>query len=349
MNDVFISYKREDEARVARLVKALEHHGLSIWWDRGLAAGEDWRAGITLALEQAKCVIVAWTTASTGPEGGFVRDEAAQAARRKILVPILLDRVAPPLGFGEIQAIELSHWRGSPTDVFLLDLVEAIRAKIESRPAAAAVGPVRRLRRRIAAGGLGTVAFAMLAAFAINALNVQQGFCRFALAQPTLSDACGSLGLGGAPSRDEREAWSQRREGDCQALREHLLRFPQGAFREQAAAMLGARVSTVDVQWAPVRPQPLNMYVDRDGPLRATEAQAKAAAIERGHIKAERLCRDFDASGVTRYKSFEIDVQRWVCDAHSGGKVCGFEGRALCIHDAQQHKEQETCVGAAGR
>ena len=40
MNEVFVSYKREDEARVGRLVQALEGTGLSIWWDRGLAG---WR------------------------------------------------------------------------------------------------------------------------------------------------------------------------------------------------------------------------------------------------------------------------------------------------------------------
>lgn len=36
MTDVFISYKREDEARVGRLVQALEKAGLKLWWDRDL-------------------------------------------------------------------------------------------------------------------------------------------------------------------------------------------------------------------------------------------------------------------------------------------------------------------------
>ena len=36
MNEVFISYKREDEPRVGRLVRALEDAGFSVWWDRGL-------------------------------------------------------------------------------------------------------------------------------------------------------------------------------------------------------------------------------------------------------------------------------------------------------------------------
>jgi len=46
MSDVFVSYKREDEVRVAPLVHALEAAGLDVWWDRGLPGGESWRANI---------------------------------------------------------------------------------------------------------------------------------------------------------------------------------------------------------------------------------------------------------------------------------------------------------------
>ncbi|WP_083197446.1 toll/interleukin-1 receptor domain-containing protein [Candidatus Viadribacter manganicus] len=46
MTDIFLPYKREDETRVGRLVQALEKAGLKVWWDRGLPAGESWRANI---------------------------------------------------------------------------------------------------------------------------------------------------------------------------------------------------------------------------------------------------------------------------------------------------------------
>lgn len=95
MSDIFLSYKREDEARAARLVRALEGAGLSVWWDRGLPGGESWRANTEAALDAAKVVIVYWTRACTGAEGGFVREEASRAGAR--LVPVLLERgVRPP-------------------------------------------------------------------------------------------------------------------------------------------------------------------------------------------------------------------------------------------------------------
>ena len=112
MTDVFVSYKRDDEVRVGRLVKALQKQGLSIWWDRELPGGEQWRAKLEAALAQAKCAVVVWTRASTGADGGFVKDEAARAARRQILVPVTLDKVEPPLGFGELQAVD----RGADVD-----------------------------------------------------------------------------------------------------------------------------------------------------------------------------------------------------------------------------------------
>jgi len=58
MTDVFISYKREDEARVAPIVEGLRAAGLSVWWDRDISGGEAWRQSISEQLEAARCVIV---------------------------------------------------------------------------------------------------------------------------------------------------------------------------------------------------------------------------------------------------------------------------------------------------
>ncbi len=45
MSEIFLSYRREDEARVARLMHALEGAGISVWWDRSLRGVGNGRAG----------------------------------------------------------------------------------------------------------------------------------------------------------------------------------------------------------------------------------------------------------------------------------------------------------------
>lgn len=127
MSDVFVSYKAEDRQRVRPLVEALQADGLSVWWDANIGAGDEWRESIANNLDQARCVIVVWSKRSTGPEGRFVRDEAARAAKRKVYVPVTIDRVDPPLGFGETQCLPLSGWKGNREDARYLALLDAAR------------------------------------------------------------------------------------------------------------------------------------------------------------------------------------------------------------------------------
>src|SRR5215218_3146047 len=116
MADVFISYKAEDRHRVEPLVTAMESEGLSLWWDARVSGGDAWRETIAEHLDAAACVIVVWSKRSTGPEGRFVRDEASRAQRRGTYLPISIDNVEPPLGFGETQLLSLRGWKGDRSD-----------------------------------------------------------------------------------------------------------------------------------------------------------------------------------------------------------------------------------------
>lgn len=154
MSDVFISYKAEDRRRIQALVQALEADGYSVWWDQHIGAGDDWRQAIERQLDAAKCVIVVWSKHSIGPQGHFVRDEASRAQRRNVYVPILIDTVEPPLGFGESQATLLRGWRGDPSDA----RYRAIRAAVqriagEASTPSADVSKPRVDRRAVLVGG----------------------------------------------------------------------------------------------------------------------------------------------------------------------------------------------------
>ena len=66
MADIFLSYSREDEARIKSLVTEFEAQGWTVFWDRRIPAGETWRSYIGTALQDARCIVVAWSQSSNG-------------------------------------------------------------------------------------------------------------------------------------------------------------------------------------------------------------------------------------------------------------------------------------------
>ena len=169
MTDVFISYKAEDRRRLQPLVQALQSDGYSVWWDQHISAGDEWRQTIERQLEAAKCVIVAWSNHSVGPEGQFVRDEATRAQQRRVYVPVTIDNVRIPLGFGESHATSLRGWRGDPSDARYEAVLSAVRriAGGGSGEVAAKRPQVRIGRRAVIAAGVVAVAAAGAGAWAL--------------------------------------------------------------------------------------------------------------------------------------------------------------------------------------
>jgi TolB-like protein/Tfp pilus assembly protein PilF len=130
MTDVFVSYKAEDRRRVKPLVEAFEAEGLSVWWDAQIGGGASWRQAIEAELNAAKCVVVVWSKRSAGPDGEFVQDEATRAQQRHVYVPVTIDKVHLPLGFGETQALSLVGWHGSREDSQFQAVLKAVCSKI---------------------------------------------------------------------------------------------------------------------------------------------------------------------------------------------------------------------------
>ncbi len=148
MSDVFVSYKREDAAKVRKLVTALRGRGVDVWWDEDIPASAPWEATIEKALANAAAVIVCWSPASVASEN--VRSEARVARQDGRLIQVFLKPCMPPLFFGERQGIDLSKWRGSAEDpniAKISDAVSAIAAGEESRHH---FSPIDGLRRSFA-------------------------------------------------------------------------------------------------------------------------------------------------------------------------------------------------------
>jgi adenylate cyclase len=108
MADIFLSYASEDRERIEPLVEILEGEGWTLWWDRDLIAGPSFADEIQKSLDQARCVVVAWSRHSV--DSNWCRDEASEGVERSCLVPVLIDDVRPPLGFRSAQTVFLCGW-----------------------------------------------------------------------------------------------------------------------------------------------------------------------------------------------------------------------------------------------
>ncbi|MBL8536942.1 MAG: toll/interleukin-1 receptor domain-containing protein [Hyphomonadaceae bacterium] len=130
MADVFISYKREDRARVETLTGLLIDLELSVWFDAGIEVGAAWEARIMEEAEAAAAMVVCWSFAATASP--WVKREAEVGLRRGVLVPVMLHWCAPVAPFDAIQAADLTKWDGAPDNVELqrvLQRIEQLTAK----------------------------------------------------------------------------------------------------------------------------------------------------------------------------------------------------------------------------
>ncbi|MBF9149544.1 TIR domain-containing protein [Novosphingobium jiangmenense] len=164
---VFVSYARNDQTTASALIEALEAQGYRVWWDGLLEGGQSYLPTIAKALEEASAVIVLWSQSAIASD--WVRDEATVGRDRKRLVPLTIDGTEPPLGFRQLQLIDLSRWKGKVDAPGFQSLLRALSA-ITGQAGTPVARPSRRkagISRRTALGaGAAVVVGGGLAAWA---------------------------------------------------------------------------------------------------------------------------------------------------------------------------------------
>src|SRR3954466_5859117 len=173
MNELFLSYDREDRAVAQQLADALHAQGWSVWWDREIPFGKAFDLVIEERLNAARCVVVLWSKKSILSR--WVKTEAGVAAERGCLVPVLIEDTPVPLEFKRIQPAMMQGWKGDVRDPEFLRLVDAIKGMLgrpaqapPPQPERAASAPLAasRWRNKAIAAGAVVVALALLAMFA---------------------------------------------------------------------------------------------------------------------------------------------------------------------------------------
>ena len=110
MKNIFISYSHQDYCKAEDIAAALQRMGWSIWWDKRLAAGEEFREEIKKALKEVHCVVVIWSKNSA--TSSWVKYEASAANDMNKLVPLQIDTGPLPHPFSEMHTPKLDGWSG---------------------------------------------------------------------------------------------------------------------------------------------------------------------------------------------------------------------------------------------
>jgi uncharacterized membrane protein YhaH (DUF805 family) len=131
---VFISYAREDRPRAEQIARALGAMGLNVFWDTEIPPGKTWADYIEEKLAQSKAMVVLWSANSAGSQ--WVREEARMGRDSGKLIPVMLDATPAPFGFGEVQAADLSAWRGEANNPNWVRFANAVDAAVRGPNAA---------------------------------------------------------------------------------------------------------------------------------------------------------------------------------------------------------------------
>ena len=332
--DVFISYKREDRLRVEPLVECLRSANLRVWWDAEIPGGSTWRGEILRQLHRAKCVLVIWSEGSVSSDADFVHEEAGFGKQRGILLPVSLDDVSPPLGFGQVQALDLIGWTGDPDDIRVANVIAAARARISGGPLPTPRSVRRRAWRIAAAFAIGLPAVGFVADIA----TVNSMLCSI----PGIKWACSSLGIGGVPTAADERLWASRPLGDCEWLRRYVAQNANGVYAERVARLLQARRTRVEESWAPEEYR-LRIYVSA-GPAFRAEGEAQADTLSRAKQEAALACSGF-AAPAYRVRSARVADEsiQWRCMRLSTGTRCSVDANSVCAVDARHSVTREVC------
>src|SRR6202789_2807100 len=96
--EIFISYRRADEAWARLLHAQLQAEGVEAWYDAQVGAGQDWRSFTAKALEASQIFVLLFS-ANAAQSSDIAKELAAATLEKKLIIPVRLENISPKGAF----------------------------------------------------------------------------------------------------------------------------------------------------------------------------------------------------------------------------------------------------------
>ena len=141
--EIFISYRRSDQAKAELLHRLLKERGVESWYDALLGAGEDWRTKTAEALEKAPIFVLLFSQAAS-ESTDIAKELAAATLEKKLVVPVRIENIRPKGAF--LYELASRNWvdayedTGAKLAKLADDLAALVKGGADAQAAAASLG-----------------------------------------------------------------------------------------------------------------------------------------------------------------------------------------------------------------
>lgn len=353
MADIFVSYKKEDAGRVVRIVEGLRAEGFTVWWDHGIAPGSSWHQTIQRELEAAKVVVAVWSELSTSAP--WVKEEAMAGQARGALVPVRIDDVAPPLGFGLVQYADLMEWSGDIEDKHWDFFIESVRATMDGKPVAGLEKPQVKAKKRYRMAAMIGVPLLLLFLIASAVGITFTSGSTVSVRDTTLLDIEAVLGsdpFEASPSEVEQSLFDTAQKSRLKTdYQDYLRSFPQGVFAKQVREEI---LPLCEGEMRPVwkqNPAPIGQEFrvtsqtnpQSDSMYHTSADAACSQAKTNFEDDADRYCRTIADATENRNRKVNFTHGECACFEDSNGHYCLLDSNYNCTYEMLTEEYVEVC------
>jgi len=133
--EIFISYRRVDQAKAALLYRLLKERGVDAWYDALLDAGDDWRDKTAHALVSAPIFVLLFSKAAS-ESSDISKELAAATFQKKTVIPVRIENIHPEGAF--LYELASRNWFDAfdDTEAKLAVLADRLAALVKGGPKA---------------------------------------------------------------------------------------------------------------------------------------------------------------------------------------------------------------------